>query len=159
MDVEFINPFLSSVLNVLSTMATIEARPGKPAIKDGQVAHGDITGIMGMAGKQAKGTLAISFTDSVISEITKRMLGGDSSINIEDYTADTAGEITNMVTGGAKKILSEKGYEFAMALPTVVSGKDHVIRHKPKVPVVVIPFETDAGSFFIEICFEKPNGG
>lgn len=158
MDAEFINPFLSSVLNVLSTMATIDAKPGTPAVKKDQTAQGDITGIIGMAGKQARGTLAISFPDKVLYEITKRMIGEESGVNIDDYTADTAGEITNMVTGGAKRILSEKGYEFAMALPTVVSGKGHVVRHKPKVPVIIIPFETYAGSFFIEICFEKPNG-
>jgi chemotaxis protein CheX len=154
MKVEFINPFLESILNVLKTMAKLEARPGKPAIKTSEVAKGDVTGLMGMAGAQAKGTLAITFTEPVILEITKRMLGEEVT-GIDDTVTDMVGEITNMVTGGAKKILSEHGYRFDMAIPSVVSGKDHVVHHKSRAPIIIIPFKTDAGNFFIEICFEE----
>ena len=37
MKVEFINPFLSSLINVLATMAQTELTPGKPKIKKGEV--------------------------------------------------------------------------------------------------------------------------
>ncbi len=154
MNVEFINPFLSSILNVLSTMAMLEAKPGKPDIKKSNVACGDVTGLIGMAGKQAKGTLAITFTEPVILDITKRMLGEEET-NINDTVTDMVGEITNMVSGGAKKILSEKGYRFDMAIPSVITGKDHVISHKSKSPIIIVPFHTKAGEFFIEICFEE----
>ena len=33
MNVEFINPFLASLMNVLSTMAQTQLKPGKPRIK------------------------------------------------------------------------------------------------------------------------------
>jgi chemotaxis protein CheX len=154
MNVEFINPFLQSIMKVLSTMAMMEATPGKPAVKGTQVARGDVTGLIGMASEKAKGTLAISFTEPVILEITKRMLG-DELTGIDDTVTDMVGEITNIVTGGAKKVLSEKGYKFDMAIPSVVSGKGHVISHKSKAPIVILPFSTEAGDFFIEICFEE----
>lgn len=154
MKAEFINPFLTAILNVLTTMARMEAKAGKPLVKENQAAKGDVTGLIGMTGTQAKGTLAISFTQPVIEEITRRMLGEEDATNAE-MLADMAGEITNMVTGGAKRILSEKGYEFAMAIPSIVSGKGHTIRHQSKKPIVMIPFTTDAGDFFIEICFEE----
>jgi len=154
MNVAFINPFLTAIMNVLSTMAMMEVTPGKPMVKKTEVACGDVTGIIGMASERAKGTLAITFTEKVILEITKRMLGEEIS-KIDDTVADMVGEITNMVTGGAKKALSEKGYRFDMAIPSVISGKDHVIRHKSKAPIVIVPFNTSAGDFFIEICFEE----
>jgi chemotaxis protein CheX len=154
MNVEFINPFLQSILNVLTTMATMDATPGKPAVKGNQVARGDVTGLIGMASDKARGTLAISFTEPVILEITKRMLGEELTC-IDDTVTDMVGEITNIVTGGAKKVLSEKGYKFDMAIPSVVSGKGHVISHKSKAPTVILPFSTEAGDFFIEICFEE----
>ena len=154
MNVEFINPFLGSIMNVLSTMAHMEVKPGKPAVKSNEVACGDVTGLIGMAGKQAKGTLAITFTEPVILEITKRMLGEELS-EIDETVADMVGEITNMVTGGAKLVLSEKGYRFDMAIPSVIAGKDHIIHHKSKAPIVIVPFNTEAGDFFIEICFEE----
>ena len=154
MNVAFINPFLSAIMNVLSTMAMMEVTPGKPTVKKTEVACGDVTGIIGMASEQAKGTLAITFTEKVILEITKRMIGEEMT-SIDETVSDMVGEITNMVTGGAKKVLSEKGYRFDMAIPSVISGKDHVIRHKSKAPIVIVPFKTSAGDFFIEICFEE----
>jgi chemotaxis protein CheX len=154
MNVEFINPFLSAIMNVLSTMARMEIKAGKPTIKKNEVACGDVTGIIGMASDQAKGTLAVTFTEQVILEITKRMLGEEVS-SIDETVCDMVGEITNMVTGGAKSELSEKGYRFDMAIPSVIAGKDHIIRHKSKAPIVIVPFSTSAGDFFIEICFEE----
>jgi chemotaxis protein CheX len=154
MNVELINPFLESLLNVLTTMATIKASPGTPALKKDQKAFGDVTGIIGMASSKAKGTMAITFTEPVILEITKRMLGEEVT-SIDETVIDMAGEITNMVTGGAKAILSEMGYKFDMAIPSVVSGKDHLVHHKSKAPVIVVPFSTDAGNFFVEVCFEE----
>jgi chemotaxis protein CheX len=150
MKAEFINAFLTAVLNILSTMARMKAKPGSPAIKEDQIAKGDVTGLIGMAGEQAKGTLAVTFTKPVILAITERMLD-----EIDDMVTDMVGELTNMVTGGTKKILSEKGYWFDMAIPSVISGKDHVVIHKSENPVVVVPFSTDAENFFVELCFEQ----
>ena len=154
MKAEFINAFLTAVLNILSTMAMMKAQPGKPSIKADHVAKGDVTGLMGMASEQARGTLAVTFTKPVILAITERMLG-DKLDTIDDTVTDMVGELTNMVTGGAKKLLSEKGYRFDMAIPVVISGKDHVVLHKSKSPIVMIPFTTEVGDFFVELCFEQ----
>ncbi len=154
MNTSLINPFLNSILNVLSTMAKLEATPGKMTLKKSDVALGSVTGLIGMVGNKAKGTFAISFSDKVVLEITKRMLNEESTV-IDDTVIDLVGELTNMVSGGAKRILSETGYKFNMAIPSVISGKDHYIIHKSKDPVVIVPFTTEAGDFFIEICFEN----
>lgn len=151
---EFINAFLTAALNILSTMARMKAEPGKPAIKADQVAKGDVTGLIGMAGEQTRGTLAVTFTKPVILAITERMLG-EKLETIDDTVTDMVGELTNMVTGGAKKILSEKGYRFDMAIPSVISGKDHIVLHISKNPIIVVPFSTEAGDFFVELCFEQ----
>lgn len=153
MKAEFINPFLESMINVLSTMAQIQAKPGKPNLKGDNVAKGDVTGIIGMAGEQAKGSLAITFTDKAIMHIASQMLG-ETIDTFDESLGDVAGEITNMVTGGAKRILSERGYKFEMAVPSTIIGKNHTITHNTKGPTVLIPFETDAGAFYIEVCFE-----
>jgi len=152
MNVALINPFIQSILEVLSTMASMEAKPGKPAIKNNSVAQGDVTGVIGMAGEQLVGSLAICFTEPVIIEIYKRMLGETPS-SIDETVTDMVGELTNIVTGGAKKLLAEDGYDFDMAIPAVVSGKNHSINHKSNGTTIILPFATEAGNFFIEICF------
>lgn len=154
MKADFINPFLESMTNVLSTMAMLEVKAGKPLVKKDETARGDVTGLIGMTSPQAKGSLAITFTSQVLLEICKRMLGEQPDA-VDETATDLAGEITNMVSGGAKRLLGEKGYDFDMAIPAVVSGKDHIVRHKTNGPKIMIPFETAHGAFFVEVCFDK----
>jgi len=154
MNVEFINPFLSSMLNVMSTMAQMELTPEKPRLKKGEIAMGDVSGLIGMVSEQTKGSLSITFEATLAIETMKKMVGeGPDEVN-EEIT-DLVGEITNMVTGGAKRMLSEKGFEFDMATPVVVSGKDHTISHKADGPIVIIPLSSPLGRAFIEFSFDK----
>ncbi|MBA4374184.1 MAG: chemotaxis protein CheX [Thermodesulfovibrio sp.] len=154
MNVEFINPFLESIIKVLATMANTEAIPGKPFLKSDKSAKGDVTGVIGLTGDKARGSLAITFTEPAVLHIISQMLGEEIKV-VDGEVADGVGEITNMVTGGAKKILSEKGYIFSMAIPTTIIGKNHSISHQTNGRIVCIPFETAAGSFFVEVCLEE----
>lgn len=154
MNVEFINPFLSSMLNVMSTMAQMELIPEKPRLKKGEVAMGDVSGLIGMVSEQTKGSLSITFEGPLALATMKKMVGeGPDEVN-EEIT-DLVGEITNMVTGGAKRMLSEKGFEFDMATPMVVSGKNHTICHKADGPIVIIPLSSPHGKAYIEFSFDK----
>lgn len=153
MNVEFINPFLTSTTNVLSTMANLDATPGPAELKNNNIAHGDITGLIGMAGDKVRGSFSISFTEAVIFDITKRMVG-ENVTTINETVTDLTGELTNMATGGAKKLLAEKGYDFDMAIPVVVAGSNHSVFHKSNGPIIILPFTIESGKFFIEISFE-----
>ena len=152
MNADFINPFLSSLLNVLSTMAGMTITPSKPRVKKDEIALGDVSGLIGMVGPQVKGSLSISFEESLIMEVMEKMLGERPEAMNEEIT-DMVGELTNMVTGGAKRLLSEKGYEFDMATPVVVSGKQHTITHQADGPKILMPFDSQWGKAYIEICF------
>lgn len=138
----------------MTTMANTEATPYKPFLKDGRSSKGDVTGIIGLAGNQAKGSLAITFTEPAILHIASQMFGEKIDV-VDDSVADCVGEITNMVTGGAKKILSERGYTFDMAIPSTIRGKNHTINHQTNGRIVCIPFATTAGDFYVEVCFEE----
>jgi len=154
MNVEFINPFLSAMLNVMSTMARMELIPEKPRLKKDAVAMGDVSGLIGMVSEQTSGSLSITYEASLALATMKSMVGeGPDEIN-EEIT-DLVGEITNMVTGGAKRLLSEKGFEFNMATPIVVSGKNHTIHHKATGPVVIIPLNSPLGRAYIEFSFDE----
>ncbi|MCG6538160.1 MAG: chemotaxis protein CheX, partial [Syntrophales bacterium LBB04] len=61
------------------------------------------------------------------------------------------GEITNMVSGVARKILEKNGLNITAAIPTVVSGRNHSILHVLGGPSIIIPFSTEAGSFVVDI--------
>ncbi len=80
---------------------------------------------------------------------------GEEIHSVNDIVTDLVGEITNIVTGGAKRSLSEMGYDFDLAIPGVVAGKNHIITHMTKGQTIVLPFHTEQGDFFVEICFEE----
>ncbi len=153
MNAELINPFITSTTNVLSTMAQLDLKPGSAALKKDNVAQGDITGLIGMTGDKIRGSFSISFTKEAIFDITQRMLG-DEVTTIDETVTDMTGELTNMATGGAKKLLAEKGYNFEMSTPVVVAGDNHEVIHKSNGPIVIMPFTIGLGKFFLEISFE-----
>jgi chemotaxis protein CheX len=151
MNVNFINPFIVSLLNVLETMASMAPKPGSPYIKETDIASGSVTGFINMSGEFVECTMAISFTRDSMKAIASKMLGEEIT-ELDDEIVNLAGEITNMVTGGAKKELWHEGFNFDMTQPEVHLDDEYVPEHLADAKVVVIPFESDEGKFFIEVC-------
>jgi chemotaxis protein CheX len=154
MNAEFINPFITALLNVMQTMAQIQLAPGKPKKKNDSQARGDITGLIGMVGDNIQGSMSISFEEGLVLEIMHKMLG-ERPESIDSDVQDMVGEITNMICGGAKNELDQKGYDFGMATPVVVSGKNHRIKHQVNGKKMVMPFSHESGTLYLEMCFNK----
>jgi chemotaxis protein CheX len=150
MNVKFINPFLEATIEVLKTMAFVVPTPGKPYLKKDTFAKGDISAIIGMTGA-AKGSLALTFSESCIVKIVSNMLGEDIR-EINGDIKDAVGEITNMVSGAARKKLEAEGFSISAAIPTVVSGKGHSVVHVMGGPSIIIPFDTEHGHFVVDVC-------
>ncbi len=152
LDTDFINPFLNATLNVLKVQASVDAKPGKVFVKtDAQKSIGDISGVIGLVSDSFSGSVNITFPEKVFLEIVSGMLG-ETYTEMSQDIVDAAGEITNMIFGQAKVILNEKGYGIKTAIPSVVCGKNHSLETLTKGPIVVVPFESSKGSFFVEIC-------
>lgn len=150
MDVKFINPFLNGALEVIRTMAFMEAVAAKPYLKKDDTARGDVSGIIGITG-DATGSLAISFSEDCICGIVGSMLGETCSETTKEVL-DAAGELTNMISGVARTNLEKMGLQVYAAIPSVVFGKNHTLRHILNSPSIVIPFSTDKGNFFVDVC-------
>jgi chemotaxis protein CheX len=153
MNVKFINPFLEGTISVLKTMAVVEPRAGKPYLKMDSIAKGDISGIIGLTGS-ATGSLAVSFSEEAILKIVSNMLG-ENIKTMDSDIKDAVGEITNMISGVARKNLEAEGFNIQAAIPTVVSGKNHSIAHVLGGPSLIIPFEIDDGTFVIDVCLAE----
>jgi chemotaxis protein CheX len=154
MKADFINPFIAALMNVLQTMAQTELVPGKPKKKSDNQAKGDISGLIGMVGDKIQGSMSISFDEGLVLEIMDKMLGEKTDV-INSDIQDMVGEITNMICGGAKNELDQKGYDFGMATPVVVSGKNHTINHQVDGKKMVMPFSHASGNLYLEMCFNK----
>lgn len=153
MDVKFINPFLQGTVEVLKKMAFVEPRPGKMYLKNTALAHGDVSGIIGITGDMI-GSLAISFGERCICHLVGSMLG-ESYAEANQEVFDGVGEITNMISGVARTYLEKEGMHVYAAIPSVVYGKNHTINHILKSPSIVIPFVTDQGAFVVDVCIKR----
>jgi len=152
LDVDFINPFIESTLKVLETQASTKAKVGTLyRASSNEKFHGDISGVIAVVSDGFTGTMVISFPSETFLKIMSRMLGEEQTETTKEIE-DGAGELTNIIFGQTKIILNEKGYGIKTALPSVVTGQGHSIQQKTKGPRIVLPFETDIGPFFIEIC-------
>lgn len=73
---------------------------------------------------------------------------------IDEEVKDAVGELTNMISGASRRALERIGHHFQGAIPSIISGHSHEVRHVTKGPILSIPFSTDAGNFTVEVCFK-----
>ncbi len=153
-DKALINTFIESVIKTIGDMAQTKVTPGKPSIEGKVTMKGEVAGIIGMVAGSAKGTLLICFTSRSAYKIIENMLG-EVHTNLTPEVTDAVGELTNMIYGSAKTTLNKLGYQFEMAIPTVVTG-DFQISGSHNGVTLSIPFciEPDI-NLFVEIILQQ----
>ena len=153
---KFMSPVIDTVVSVFDTMLQFQPEVGEANIKTDDASRGAVTGLMTMESEHIQGSLAITFTEPVIFDLAKRMLNLDLS-EIDEIARDLAGEMTNIVVGGAKCVLEAQGYHFEMSLPKILHGERHSIEHRYSGETILIPLSIDSGEFFVELNFyESP---
>ena len=152
---KLVSPFLSATRNVINTMCFLECKIGNPALKPSEGSPGDVIGVIGMTGEHMGASLALVFQKEAILHIVSKMLGEDFA-ELNDDVVDAVGELTNMISGCARKELSESmGVNFEMAIPSMIKGPCQINYHKTASPVIQVPFDCEGKIFWLEICFTK----
>lgn len=152
-DKNLINAFVESVIKTLTDTAQTKVTPGKPLIEQKSASKGEIAGIIGMLAGGMKATLLLSFKKEATFEILQNMLG-ETYTEVTPEISDAVGELTNMIYGGTKTTLNKLGYNFEMAIPTVVTGTFSISSKHAGINLT-IPFNTAGGNqFFIELSVE-----
>ena len=154
MDVSYVNPFLLSTIETFKKMLNCEIKPGRVSLKDDDVHTYDVSGIIGLSG-EAQGSICLSFPKHVALRVISALLGTEIKIVGEEVT-DGIGELANIVAGNAKQHLVR--YNLSISLPRVVVGKGHKVVSPSATPAIMVPFESNLGSFAIEISLKTPVG-
>ncbi|MGZ3744370.1 MAG: chemotaxis protein CheX [Pseudobdellovibrionaceae bacterium] len=145
-DKKLLQAFVDGALKTLATIAQTEAKVGKPYIETKFIERCEIAGMVGMVAPPLKGTLMICFSKESIFHIMENMLG-EKHTEIGNEISDAVGELTNMIYGTAKTALNQMGYNFEMAIPTVIRG-EFTLSKSSKGATLVIPFELKNNSSF-----------
>ena len=151
MRVEYINPFVKSLVTTFSTMLNCTATRGPLMLKRDVFPPFEISGVIGLSGK-AVGTVVVSLSKEVALKATSAMLMTETT-EIDGDVIDAVGEITNMVAGAAKAELSE--YELSISLPSVITGRGHEVRFPSNVTPICVPFDTQWGKLNLEVGLEE----
>ena len=74
---------------------------------------------------------------------------GENVSDLNETVSDAIGELTNIITGYAKKDLTD--IQTSISLPSVIRGHNHLVDMPKDAPVVCIPFDGECGDFVIEV--------
>ncbi|MEN6615545.1 MAG: chemotaxis protein CheX [Syntrophorhabdus sp.] len=151
MDVKYINPFILAAQSVFKTMLGIDVALNRPVIKTSRTTSGEVTGIMGLVGDK-KGTITISFQDKGALFIYKTLVG-DESETVNSDVVDAIGEITNIISGQARKEFEKAGINLKAAIPMVIVGKEIELNFITTLPIVQLPFNFSVGNGTEEVMF------
>ena len=145
--IEYINPFVESVVTVFRMMLNVEVRRGALYLKDGFQPSEEITSIIGLSG-MAKGSVLVGVSREVAMAVTGILLN-EPCTAIDSNAIDAVGELTNMIAGSAKAKLEE--LNMSIGLPTVVVGRNHSVVFPTGVQPIGIPFESSIGPICLEV--------
>ncbi|MBN2144897.1 MAG: chemotaxis protein CheX, partial [Candidatus Aureabacteria bacterium] len=147
---EYIQFFVDSTLELMKTLPDVSVKVGHLFFKKDPFSQADVSAKMDIKGN-LEGTICISFEKRMALHLISCMLGEKFEV-VTVQVEDGVGEVANIVTGTAKKYFADYGYEYKIGTPKVFSGKRFTHHLAPRLPCAVVPFLSDQGGFFIEIC-------
>ena len=150
MDANVIDPFITGLSDVLRQMTDLDYDIEEPYLMTDDDRQRRVTGFIDLSASQMKGSLAIGFDKVVALNIYNHILEEDIE-TIDFRVEDCVGEITNMVCGTAKSLLSAQGFQFDLTTPKVIISESEPVPHVQKEPIVIVPFTSEHGSFQLEI--------
>jgi chemotaxis protein CheX len=145
MRIPLVHALVESTQSSFASILGCQAQRSELALSDG-LSH-DVSGIIGLTGA-TNGLVAVSLSRSLALKATSCLLM-DEVREINDDVVDAVGEFANMVVGSAKSKLDSG--QISITVPSVVVGTDHRFRFPEQVIPLRIPFQTESGSFSLEI--------
>ena len=107
---------------VFDGLLSMEAIAGDRTVTTTLGPMGGLTGMIWISGA-ISGWICVVCTEALALEMAQRMLG-DASRGDSAELRDVVGELTNMITGAAKRQLSPEKSLFDLSVPTVISGAE-----------------------------------
>ncbi|HUX12870.1 MAG TPA: chemotaxis protein CheX [Spirochaetia bacterium] len=153
MNVDYINPFLSSTIHLFSTMFGLEAqKTGDPYVEESLHKHRwDISGVMILTGN-ALGVVALRLSKVLANKLLEKSgIRYETEKDRRILVDDMVGELVNIIAGNAAQQL--KDFDIKVSVPIVVQGQNHTISWPAKGHVLGVPFWTPLGPFLVNVSF------
>lgn len=152
MKVEYINPFVTASFDILKAVGNYNPVKGKLVLKSKPVPSYGVSVIVGVIG-EVKGQIIYSLSEDTAKNIASAMMMGMPVDAFDEMAKSAISELSNMITGNASTALASQGLEIDISPPTLVTGNNVMIT-TGTVQTIVVPVETEAGIFEINIALE-----
>ena len=151
MKAQYINPFLDASMNLFKTHLKFEIKNNPPYVNEDSQNLNEVSAIIGLAGDIA-GALVLSFNRDTAIAMASRFTGQKYHALTKEVI-DCVGEMVNIIAGNAKKDLMD--FRIEISLPGVITGHTYKINWPQGVPIITIPFESEAGMFNVNVSFKN----
>lgn len=150
MDVRYINPFLTAITKVFSTM--LNTTPERSQLRKGGSENMDpelLTGVISLSG-EIQGVIAIALPPKTAQCAAARILNQEIASISADSLNSMVGELVNMIAGVAK---AELNYNppLNLGLPMVVTGNQYRLKFPVTSQCIEIPMTSELGDMSMEV--------
>jgi chemotaxis protein CheX len=136
--------------DVFNTMASLEVQPAPGP--NGLATEERITGVVGLGGENITGAVYLHMPIGLAEQITRQMLGMEPADPLEESAVnDVTGELTNMLAGGLKSALCDRGLVCAVSTPTIIRGSSYEIELLPDVQHNILDLTASGQPLQVEV--------
>ena len=153
LDVEFMNPFINSTLNVLEITCQTQAKKEEVSLKKDPGFAGEVSAYYPIESPLFTGYFSISFKKDTYLKIVSQMLMEEYT-EVNDENKDGVAELCNQIFGNAKAEFSGNAASgLKMQKPAVFTTPDSDEQNLG--PRICIRFSSDKGEFYLEPAVRK----
>lgn len=149
--VDLIQPFMIATIETYQKMLNNTPVAQQYTLNQGSGITKDITGVIGLTG-DLLGSVSLSFPESSALKALTAFIGVPIE-KLDNDSMDAIGELVNIIAGYAKKFIDD--YSTVISLPTVIYGKQLIIKEPADVFSFNIPFVSDLGNFDLSVGLKK----
>lgn len=151
MKAEYINAYIVAtrkLFDVMFNISRFDREIFTASSKPG--AQYEVSGIIGVTG-DCTGIVVLTFSKNVAAKMVSQMIG-EEICECDEDACDAIGEMVNIIAGNANRELENLGLgKLNVSVPTVLIGSELKVKNPKNVPFVCIGFDTDLGSFAINV--------
>jgi chemotaxis protein CheX len=144
---------IDATREVFSMMVMMEVTDKYPLKDPVHCFNCSITGLVGFAGTYS-GLVSVNCPLDLALKIASSMIG-EICNEVNDDLNDAIGEVTNMIGGSVKQLLSKGGLDVNLSIPTVISGENYTINTLSDSDCVVVPFTVEEYTMLVGLTLKK----
>jgi chemotaxis protein CheX len=123
MDINFIDPFIDSFLNIMPQLGFKEIKKQGISVKSRSIKSLGVMLILGIVG-DVKGNIIYSLNIESAKQIASVMMMGLPVNELDEMAQSALSELSNMLTANASMSFSESGTNINISTPTLMYGND-----------------------------------